>query len=408
MAELGQPELESSLLDILPGENANRIGKALRALKSFYLIESKHGTPGDSFLDLHPIIRQFIKREFPQKEREPFVTRVVGFLDKMISRLKPRLVQTTSFEVLGHWTRKVDLLTSIGKTEEAVSTLNEICIMLLENGYKEELIRAASTVFNTIDWAEACATYKQFDQLFELGVKSMVELGRRDTALLWIERYAAAIPGKSAQYICLCNVRCYCEWFFGDFSAAIRWGEEGERLKNESSVDTNFSCEHNLALARRDGGRVDEALSTFLRNESVESALTSLAASEEKDPTFYGNIGRCLYLKGDLRTALEFYKRSAALLQKDDAQATALNRGYARSWIGELAQKLGDGELAAISYRAAVCCWEVVAPTRVPKLTEQLSSVIESVPECASLAKMEAWAVEARFTGWLEKSVVAN
>ena len=53
----------------------------------------------------------------------------------------------------------------------------------------------------------------------------------------------------------------------------------GERrvmsLKEGTSVDTEFSSKHNLALARRDGGQVAEALEMFLEGEALADVLTS-------------------------------------------------------------------------------------------------------------------------------------
>lgn len=401
MAEIDQPELESKLLSILPGENANRIGKSLKTLKSFYLIETKYGQNGDPSLDLHPIVRQFIRREFPKKEREPFVGRVIGFFDRMIDRFRGLLPTTPSIQILENWTRKADLLVSVGRHEDALTTLREIGSALLRKGYREEYVRASNNLFREINWAEACATYKEFDAVFDRSITTMIELGKRVDVEIWLGKYADAIPGKSAQYICLCDLWCYAEWFNKDFSSAIRWGEEGDRLKRNSAVDTQFSCEHNLALARRDFGDVDVSLATFLGTESIATLLATREANEEKHSSFYGNIGRCLFLKGDFEIALACYKRSAQLIERESSEALTTNAGYARLWIGELAEKSGDLKLAAIAYRTAECVWEQVAPPLAIEPARGLERILAGNIAHQHVKEMSARAVEAEFVRWL-------
>jgi len=398
MAELDQPELESKLLNILPGESANRIGKALRGLKSFYLIEIKSGQGGDPSLDLHPIIRQFIRREYPKKEREPFVGRVIGFLDKMIARFRGSLPESPPIQILENWTRKADLLISVGRLEDAVETLREIGESLLRKGYREEYVRASNNLFRELDWADACATYKHFDAVFDRSITTMIELGKRSDVELWLESYANAVPGKSAQYINLCNLRSHAEWFDGNFEASISWAEEGEQLKRNSAVDTQFTCEHHLALARRDSGDYEGALSIFLGNESLTSVLDARDAKDEKHASFYGNIGRCLFMKGETEFALRCYKRSAQLIQKEPS---TINIGYVRLWVAELAERLGDFGLAAVSYRAAICSWEQIAPPRVSTPGEKLLRLSVAHPETAYVLQMDARAAESQFLKWL-------
>ena len=88
MAELDRPEPESRLLDLLPGANVNRVNRALKALRSFHLIEIRTRPEGEPLLGLHPIIRQFVRTSFPKKDREKCVGTILGFLDQMIGRFK--------------------------------------------------------------------------------------------------------------------------------------------------------------------------------------------------------------------------------------------------------------------------------------------------------------------------------
>ena len=402
MAELDQPEPENRLLDLLPGANANRVNRALSALRSFHLIEIRTQSEGEPLLGLHPIIREFVRTSFPKKDREKYVGAILGFLDRMIGRFKSLLQKEPAYEILEHWTRKADLQITIGRFEEATSTIEEIGKPLVNRGYIEEMIRLTMRLFAGIDWAEACSSYKDFDAVFERCLTEMIQTGHSAIDDL-LTRYAGAIPGKSAQYILLCDLRCYADWYAGRFGSAIRWGEEGYRLKTDTSVDTGFSTEHNLALSWRDGGRVSEALDSFLNGESLDTVVRPGERISDKGAHFYGNIGRCLFLNGRFEDALACYIKSAQMLEESRDHEDRLSKGYIRKWIGELLLKQGRAELAAAAYRGAVCIWEECSPPRAEEGREEIERLVTRHPELRRYLDEDVWRVEEEYGRWLSR-----
>ena len=207
------------------------------------------------------------------------------------------LQKELSYDILAHWTRKAELQITIGKLEEATSTIEEIGEPLLNRGYQEEVIRLARRLFAEVDWAESCAAYKDFDAVLERCLTAMVQVGHPATEAL-LERYEQAMPGKGAQYILLCDLRCYAYWYSERYDLAIHWGERGAKLKDASAVDTAFSTKHNLALSLRDGGRVAHALEMFLDGEALEVVTRPGERVAGRGAHFYGNVGRCLFVAG--------------------------------------------------------------------------------------------------------------
>ena len=223
------------------------------------------------------------------------------------------------------------------------------------------MIRLTVRLLSELDWAEACSSYKDFDAVFERGLTEMIQFGH-DSADDLLMQYEAAIPGKSSQFILLCELRCYADWYRGEFDSAIRWGEDGARLQERTSVDTGFSTKHNLALSRRDAGLVSEAIESFLDGESLEAVVTPGERIQDKGAPFYGNIGRCLFLANRLDEALVCYVKSAQLLEVDRVHGVRLNKGYIRYWIAEVLVQQEEFESAAASYRAAECMWNDSSP----------------------------------------------
>ena len=353
-------------------------------------------------LGLHPIIREFVRTSFPREDREKYVGAILGFLDLMIGRFKGLLQKEPSYEILENWTRKADLQIAIGRFEAATSTIAEIGESLIARGYIEEIVRVTMKLFAEIDWAEACSSDKNFDTVFERCLKVMIQTGHTATNDLLV-RYAEAVPGKSAQFILLCDLRCYADWYAGRFESAIRWGEEGYELKADTAVDTVFSARHNLALSRRDGGRVSEALESFLDGESLELVVKPGERIADRTAHFYGNIGRCLFLSGKLDDALTCYVKSAQILEEDRSPRDRQNKGYIRKWIGELLLQQGRVDVAAASYRGAVCMWEECSPPRAAEAEEELEKLVAHHPECGRYIDEVGWKVEEEYGRWLSQ-----
>lgn len=394
MTELDRPEPEDRITDLVPKVNHNRARKALKTLKSFHLVETRSGTGREPLLGLHPIIREFVRTEFTKKEREPYLIVILQFFDRMIGQFRSALSDQPAFEILEHWVRKAELQIAMGRLKEATETVDEISLPLLARGFSEEMLRVALLLFEAIDWPAACTSYKKFDDVFGRCVNQLVQEGRKEEALEWLVRYEQAIPGKSAQYIHLCDLRCYLYWFSNDFEQAVRWGAQGEQLKKDSEVDTAFSSSHNLALALRDSGEAQVALPRLLLGEDLSSVLSGEPAVVERGGEFYGNVGRCLQKSGRSLEALTCYKKCAQLLESAGERSNKLNRGYLRSWVAELKKSEGEYQAAAHCFRAACYLWADTSPPRAEIAEQALRRLVKRSPELEPCLELEDWKVE--------------
>ena len=354
-------------------------------------------------LGLHPIIREFVRTNFPKKDREKYVEGILGFLDQMIGRFRNLLDADPSYEILEHWIRKAEFNIRFGHFEEAINTILDVAQPLINRGYPEELIRIATHLFDEVDWAEACSSYKNFDLVFEKCLNLMIEFAH-ESRNSRLEQYKSAIPGKSAQYVLLCDLKCYADWFTDQYESAIHWGEEGERLKTNTSVDTRYSTRHHLALAYRDAGRTSEAINYFLEGESIDMIVNTAERIEEKGAEFYGNIGRCLFFQNQLEDSEICYMKSAQLLEVSRRHTERINKGYIRFWVAELMLQKNEIKLAAASFRAAECIWEDSSPPRVVRAREQLETLVNDHPKYHIYLGMEDWKVEEEFRGWMNRS----
>ena len=401
MAELDRPEPWNNLLSMLPGVNVNRVDRALRFLKNVHLIELRTQTGRDPLVGLHPIIREFVRTSFPKKVREQYVGTILDYLDRMIGRFRSILSEDPSYDVLEHWIRKAEYQITFAHYDRATDTIAEISQPLTNRGYAEDMIRLTLRLLSECDWTEACTSYRQFDRVFRQCLTHMIRMGH-ETVLELLKKYKHAIPHRSTQFILLCDLRCYFHWYLKEYDEAIRWGEEGEKLHEENTVDTAFSTRHNLALARRDGGNIAQALESFLQGEILEKVTEEGTLIEGRHASFYGNIGRCLFFDERREEALPCYVKSAQLLEKERGHDARQNKGYIRLWIGELLVELEEFELAAASYRAAVCMWEEVSPPRATDAACKLEELVNEHENLKSHRNARQWTAEGMFARWIE------
>lgn len=364
MAETLKPETDVEVSDYLSGEfGHNKVVKALKTLRALNLIVIKKPPKGPDLLELHPMVRHFIRNNFPEKERISYINRIIAVYQRFIGSHKSDLSRRPTLVVLQYWTQSAELDIAAGRFEDAFSILGEVSRPFLGSAYPREFTRTARVLFETADWVARHSEYSRFEDVFAIHIHLLCDLGETGEVDSLLEKYEITVPNKDARYIRYCDLRCYSKWVRGDFIDSVRWGKVGHDLKTSSGVDTKYDVSHNLALAERDSGRPESALTTFLSGRSLEEVTDPRELDGRRDGAHYGNIGRCLHLMGQIDSALICYQKSALLLEKAPQQHT-VNQGYIRAWIAELLIGREQFTLAYIFLRAAYLKWEQASPPK--------------------------------------------
>jgi tetratricopeptide (TPR) repeat protein len=400
LAELPHPESEQRVGVLVSSwMNFNKFGKALKALKSLNLIVVKRSGPASTVLELHPLVRTFIRRRFPKEEQAPIVDQVINFFDRMISRLRGGS-EIGSLDALANWVAKTEVCLENARAGEALAALYDIHRVLLAKGFVEEFLRLGTQVIRQYEVRDDPKQLKEFDLIAERVVHVLGDLGRYQEVDQWLGFLSTTVIGKSARYIWLCNVKAYAYWTRGDFTGAKKWGSEGVHLKTSSNIDTEYDASHTLALAQRDSGEVEPALKTFLSGEKIEDVLAPNHLDVSRGGSYYGNIARCLQFLGRDDDALTCLKKSAILLERSEDSNILVNRGWAAKWIGELLQRKGAFDPAYLAFRSAASKWKVVSPGRARKAAADATQIVESLKD-SSLAGCGDWECEEMYRNWL-------
>lgn len=384
MAETVRPETEAEIGEYLRHElNYNRVIKALRALRALNLVVVKRRPEMPDFLELHPMVRQFIRQNFKPQERRSFIDAIINVYKQFIGSHRTQLKERPPLSVLQYWTQNAELDITAGRIDDAFFTLAEVCDAFLSSAYSREFCRVVRLLLSSVDWVAQHSSFKAFEIVFKVHVRILSYLGEYSEVDNLLDKYEMIVPDKDARYINYCDMRCYSNWIRGEFTAAVKWGRIGQKLKESSGVDTKYDVTHSLALAERDAGQPEFALSVFLGGRSLSEVVDPEELDEKRDGAHYGNIGRCLHFMGQVDNALICYQKSALLIEKGLQSEHVLNQGYIRLWVGELLAAREQFKLSLVFFRAAYLKWEQTSPPKASKvalLSKQISARAPNSP----------------------------
>ena len=398
MAEAVRPETEKTIERFVASQlTYKNFSRALRSLISLNLIVVKPENDAPDLYDLHPLVRQFVRKTFAPAERESFIRIVINQYEAIIGAIEAMLGIHLPLAMLERWSQKAELEVSAGLYDDAFETLSEVEDAFMGGGHVQEYVRVGRLLFEAIDWESASTKYKQFDKIVGVMVVAFDQLGDLEPADSLMKRFETTIPQKTARFIKYCDVRSYSHWMRGQFEPAIEWASKGVALKTETNVDTDFDCAHNLALAQRDAGNPYIALKHFVRGHDVAELTGGDEPSFANGP-MYGNVGRCLHLMCRTDEALICYKRSMALLESDSSSNSKSNRAYARRWVGQVFAEKGDNARAEAFLMDAIRVLGASSPVRVRELYGEIETVRTSGALVMSDAKAQrtvnSWMIE--------------
>ncbi len=405
MAEAVRPETDSEIADHLHSEmNHRRFLTALESLKSIHLVVVKRRSVADDVFELHPLVRNFIRKRFTMPERTSFIAEIRKAYSRFISSHKYQLTERPTLTILQYWTHTAELDLAGGRINDAILTLVEAGDAFSSSGYSREYCRATRLVLNSFDWVADHGKFKGFDGLLRIHMTNLCNLGEWADAEQLIDKLELSTVERDARFIFFCDLKCFLNWSKGEFAEAVKWGLEGRNLKQNSSVDTQYDVSHNLALAQRDSGRPEEAITVFLRGRSLDEVLDPEELDEDKEGAFYGNIGRCLHFMGQIDPALICYQKSALLIEKNFKGERLINQGYIRRWVGELLLARKENVLAGIFLEAARLKWEQVSP---PKAEHIVALQTQFRSRLSDFSKLSKRAIEKKCLDWISGSAYA-
>ncbi|WKL56749.1 NB-ARC domain-containing protein [Asticcacaulis sp. ZE23SCel15] len=372
LAETLRPVSVLQLADYLRSKiNFNQMSKAVRVLRDLNLVVVKKTDDDEERFELHPVIRAFIHKTFKRADRVWYIDTILSFYAAFFGTHRSELDKRPSYSTVKHWIEGAELCVNAGHFSQAFERLQEIRWAIRRSASPSEFIRVTQKLLNAIN-VDEWRKHQYFDLVFTELHRSLVNVGRLDDARSAIENYELTLDGKDARYINYCDMQTYMYWMSGDNLSAIKWGSDGADLKKNSGVDTEYSSDHNLALAQRDSGAVDLALQYFLHGSEVDEVLSPTTYDKDRGGAFYGNVGRCFQLMGQVDPALICYQKSAQIIDSGIYDNDQENQAYIRQWIGELLLIRGEVDAATSFLVASKEKWKSVSPPKACKVQKRI------------------------------------
>ncbi len=398
MAETVRPVTELELGDYLRDQlTFNKVTRTVRNLRTLNLIVVKRRPSDSDVLELHPLVRVFIRNSFPEAERHAFLGGIIKSYHRWIDTHRNDLLEIPTLVALEYWTQTAELDIRAGQFGEAFSVLLEVANAFQSSAYCREFVRVARMLLDAVDWVNIHQSYDRFERVFKTHVFILADLGE-DSEVEWLlKRYEVTVANRDARYINYCDLRCYTHWVRGEFEEAVSWERIGTELKTSTTVDTQFDVSYNFALALRDAGRPDSALPIFLAGRDLPQVLNPKELKEKLRGHYYGNVGRCLHFMGQIEGALTCYQKSAIVLEKRSARHV-INQGFVRSWVAELLVSRNQLYLAYAFYRAAYRKWKYTSPPRAASIEKVSWDIKKRLGGSVPIGDIEA---ERIFVDWV-------
>jgi len=408
LSELVRAENHENLSKMIEHElNWNQFSKSLNSLKLLNLIVTKSGKVEE--IELHPLVKSFVKSKYPPNERSRFISIIIDYYDRVTYILKQTLSGNESLSFYENWTSKVELAVNNKDYRKALSSLQEISESIQIAGYFEEYIRIAKLVFNNIDFEKYLSNETPYfvSQLSEL-IKITAESSDFETSRKFLDKFKLVLKDKGKNYISYCKLECDLHWNKHEYNEAITWGEKALSLIRNSKVEDDMNVEHALNLAKRDSKKeknIKEALDFFIQGRDIIK-ITSDEFDDSLPAHYYGNVGRCYYFLNQYQVSEACYFRSFQLCYKEENTHKFLNRGYISYWLGQVLQKQGNDRNAYFFFSNCISYWSKHSPHRAERVKEELKVLMNELPDIEDIQKLDNETIENQCKAYVEKQLL--
>ncbi|WP_251843194.1 SIR2 family protein [Enterobacter hormaechei] len=374
--------------------NHNQYTKAVRSLKSLNLLVEKEG---EGYLELHPLVREFIKGKYDTREQESYIALYVRYLDKIIVLLKNNFGKILPQDDIELLIKKIEILIAAGKTQESINELRLTSESLLISGYCEEYLRLASQVLDRCTWSnKGISSISGFHEFMDVFLTNCSDFGRYDIFDKYIDKYSSIFTVADANLILIKSSQCHRYWVEGNISKAISFGKSASDLIDLLGKNDVWVGKHRYHLALRDSGNHDDintAMQYFCEGKPLDELI-----NEEIDTTFathYGNIGKCYLLLENYQMALKLVCKSYEAFTLGSLSYQDLhNIGYAAKWLSEIYRTIEPTNVISLYFILyARNLWRNDMPIEANKIDAYISSLPSSAAN-ESIISLEAWQIQ--------------
>ncbi|MEE4078624.1 SIR2 family protein [Pseudomonas viridiflava] len=393
-------ETEEDLSKIIAKKiNYNQYSKALKSLKSLNLIVTK----GADHLELHPLVREFIKSNYGKEDQETYISLYVGYLDGFIILLKNKFGMVLGHDDLIKIIKKIEVLINSNKIQDAVNELRLTGDSFQISGYCEDYLRLTDQLLNKNIWSSTkTSAIHGFLDFLEVAFTRMADFGSFEMFDHHIGKFLTIFTEPDAKMILAKSALCHRYWVEENYAEAIKQGKSASDLiEILDELDTR-NGKHRYNLALRDSKcekHIQEALNFFCEGKSIEYLSTIVCDTNTSSK--FGNIGRCLSYLNRNTEGLTFLAKSYSALNTDDTFFNKHNLGYASKWIAEVVDSTDNHQDSLYFYINARNLWKNDMPIEANKLELIIENAATNLSK-QSIVSLESWQITKYCDEWVE------
>lgn len=382
--------------------NYNQYSKAVRSLKSLNLIVEKEG---EGYLELHPLVREFIKGKYDKKDQESYISLYVSYLNGIIFLLKNKFGKVLPSDEVEVLLKKIEVLVVASKLQDAIDEIRITGESILISGYCEDFIRLSDLLLDKLVWnTKTLNSISGFNDFIDTFFTRAVQFGRMDLFDKYAEKYSSVYKNADSNLILLKSSQCNKFWIEGKNDLAIKYGKSASDLIDYLGEKDAWSGKHRYHLALRDSGltqNIEKAIKFFSEGRELDDIVCGQV--ENNLYSHYGNIGKCFDILGDQEKALVLICKSYLAIKKGSSSYHDLhNLGYASKWIYEILSENKNNdhlELYFLIYSRNL--WKNDMPSEANKMDVLISKLPSSVLN-QSIISLEPWQIEKQCNDWVE------
>ncbi|WP_323908324.1 SIR2 family protein [Aeromonas veronii] len=381
--------------------NFNQYTKAIRALKHLNLIISKES---EGYIELHPLVKEFIKGKYDKKEQESYITLYVNYLNGFILLIKQRFGHVLPPDDIDLVSKKIEVLINADKVNDAITELRLVCESFFISGYCEEYLRLSDSTLQRVIWTHKKINDIQgfFDFIDSFFTRS-VEFGRDDLFDKYMLKFTQLFQTPDKTMILSKSALCHKHWINSDYKNAITYGKSASDLIDVLGENDVWSGKHRYHLSLRDSQintNVDLAIKFFCNDKTIEEMCSKII--HDNLSSAYGNVGRCLFYLGDRDSALLLYCKSFKIFSSDNPKYFEKhNIGYASKWIYEVLLEQGEYQGSLYFLLHARNTWKDDLPGESNKIERYISDIPYSVAT-QSIISLESWQITKYCKDWVD------
>lgn len=381
--------------------NYNQFNKSLKSLKFLNLIIEKEE---DGFIELHPLVREFIKSNYAASEQQTYVSLFVKYYDQFILIIKSKIGKVLDADEIEKIRNKIEILIDANDIQSAINdlTIHEASFQL--SGFSEDHVRLCERIFKKIEWkTSSIEKIKKFNIFFFDAMTAMTEYGALESVDFYTNKYESIIKTVDEKKILLLSSRTYRRWISLEHDEAIRLGRAAVSLVEHLGETEKWQAKNRLSLALRDSKskeNIEEALRHFF--SGINFPDISLDTSNEDDSwsANFGNIGRCFSLLKNNAAAYYYITKSYIVLNSNTTAINKQNLGFAAEWLGDIIATTGSSNDSAYFYAHAKNIWKNTMPAKSNEMMRRIistatPSIIQTINDC------EAWQIEKFCNDWV-------